>query len=328
MEQADYDDYSVPECEIPENSDRRWYLVAIVGTPLSVISLFSNLLIARAVLPRKQSPFFFLGLLAFSDSFLSFCYGPVIAMDIIKNRVQWLWLNWMWWSYVGPLLALCHVSMTFSCFLIILNTIERYLITKQSNLLHKFRNNRCIAACAMFLFALVVRGSIIHKKNCTGLAEYEPTLTPLVTTWFYGTVFRFYFRNIVTVFIPFFLLAYLNIRIVLTLREQQRTASFFKFQSNEHKCKVRSATRLAVFVVCSYLMANVLNVLITAWEYIDFESAQTEEAFWIYETCTDVISVLYVLTCATRLLVYMSCNKEICNMILTTLKLNSRSFSS
>lgn len=76
---------------------------------------------------------------------------------------------------------------------------------------------------------------VIRKKNCTGLAEYEPTLTPLVTTWLYGTVFRFYFRNIVTVFIPFFLLAYLNIRIVSTLREQQRTASLFKFQCSEHK---------------------------------------------------------------------------------------------
>lgn len=45
--------------------------------------------------------------------------------------------------------------------------------------------------------------------------------------------------------------------------------------------KVRSATRLTVLIVCSYLMANVLNVMITAWEYIDFESAQTEEAFWV-----------------------------------------------
>uniref|UniRef100_A0A183EID0 G_PROTEIN_RECEP_F1_2 domain-containing protein n=2 Tax=Gongylonema pulchrum TaxID=637853 RepID=A0A183EID0_9BILA len=154
----------------------------------------------------------------------------------------------------------------------------------------------------------------------------------------YGTVFRFYFRNIVTVFIPFFLLAYLNIRIVSTLRGQQRTASLFKFRCSEHKAskfimsqeprigdlgkkrKIRSATRLTVLIVCSYLMANVLNVMITAWEYIDFESAQTEEAFWIYETCADVVSVLYVFTCATRLLVYMLCNKEIRSIIISTLR--------
>lgn len=45
--------------------------------------------------------------------------------------------------------------------------------------------------------------------------------------------------------------------------------------------KIRSATRLTVLIVCSYLMANVLNVFITAWEYLDFQSAQTEEAFWV-----------------------------------------------
>lgn len=39
----------------------------------------------------------------------------------------------------------------------------------------------------------------------------------------------------------------------------------------------------------------------------------------IYETCTDVISVLYVLTCATRLLVYILCNKEIRSAITETL---------
>uniref|UniRef100_A0A915CJ24 G-protein coupled receptors family 1 profile domain-containing protein n=1 Tax=Parascaris univalens TaxID=6257 RepID=A0A915CJ24_PARUN len=83
--------------------------------------------------------------------------------------------------------------------------------------------------------------------------------------------------------------------------------------------KIRSATRLTVFIVCSYLMANVMNVLVTAWEYVDFESAISAENFSIYETCTDVISVLYVLTCATRLLVYMLCNKEIRLAITETL---------
>uniref|UniRef100_A0A0M3HGU7 G_PROTEIN_RECEP_F1_2 domain-containing protein n=1 Tax=Ascaris lumbricoides TaxID=6252 RepID=A0A0M3HGU7_ASCLU len=76
------------ECEVPEVLARRWYLVAVAGTSLSFISLFSNLLIACTLLQKGRTHFFFLGLLAVSDSFLSFCYGPVIAMDIIKNRLQ------------------------------------------------------------------------------------------------------------------------------------------------------------------------------------------------------------------------------------------------
>ncbi|KAK6009454.1 hypothetical protein OSTOST_25610, partial [Ostertagia ostertagi] len=144
--------------------------------------------------------------------------------------------------------------------------------------------------------------------DCTGIAEYIPGLTDIVHTVWYGTVFRFYIRNIMTVFLPFFLLAYLNYRIVRTLRNQQRSAQMFRL-SSDHKSKIRSATRLLVLIVCSYLLANVLNVLITLWEYVAFQSTQTQEAYVIYEACTDVISVLYVLVCATRLFVYISCNK-------------------
>lgn len=87
---VEYDELSQQgdDCEVAIAIDRRWYLVVVVGAPLSWISLFSNLLIAKAVLSQKRNHFFFLGLLALSDSFLSFCYGPVIAMDIIKDRLQ------------------------------------------------------------------------------------------------------------------------------------------------------------------------------------------------------------------------------------------------
>ncbi|VDL62085.1 unnamed protein product [Nippostrongylus brasiliensis] len=264
----------------------------------------------------KHAHFFFLALLAISDSFLSLMYGPVIALDIIKDKLQILWLTRLYWWYVGPLLSLCQVSMTFSCYLIILATIERYLITQRSDCLKRFRRTRGLMALFMFLLSLLLRGTLVFEiqldrnGDCTGISEYIPGLTDIVHTVWYGTVFRFYIRNIMTVFVPFFLLAYLNYRIVRTLRNQQRSVQMFRL-SSDHKSKIRSATRLLVLIVCSYLLANVLNVLITLWEYVAFQSTQTQEAYVIYEACTDVISVLYVLVCATRLFVYISCNKEI-----------------
>ncbi|TMS34810.1 hypothetical protein L596_002327 [Steinernema carpocapsae] len=304
-------------CAVPPSIDRRWYLVAVAGTSLSLISLVCNILIARVLLTRTHSHFFFLGLLAVSDSFLSFCYGPVIAMDVIKNRLQIVWLTRLWWSYIGTLLALCHVSMTFSSFLIILATIERYLITERSRLLQCFRRNRPQSAFFMFIAAVLLRGTAFFEVelgkngNCTGLTEYEPVLTSLVDTWIYGTLFRFYVRNIVTVFIPFTLLAFLNVRIVYTLRIQQRTAAMFRFGHSDHKKKVRSATTLLVLIVCSYLMANFVNVVVTGWEYIDIASTQTEELYDVYEFLTDIVSVLYIFVCATRLAVYLVCNMEL-----------------
>lgn len=179
---------------------------------------------------------------------------------------------------------------------------------------------------------------ITKNMDCTGLTEYVPGLSPLVETYWYGTIFRFYirlgynlssglkrdFRNILTVFLPFILLAYLNYRIVRTLRKQQRSAQMFRFLSSNHKQKIRSATRLLVVVVCSYLVANILNVLITLWEYVSFSSTQTQETyvvsgpdilspvpFQIYEACTDVVSLSVLLVNACRLAVYYICNKEI-----------------
>jgi hypothetical protein len=112
-----------------------------------------------------------------------------------------------------------------------------------------------------------------------------------------------------TVFVPFGLLSYLNYKIVTILRRQQRSASLFRFGSSENKIKVRSATKLLILIVSSYLVANVLNICISAWEYIDINS--TAKFYQIYETLADIISVLYLSTCATRLLVYISCNEEI-----------------
>uniref|UniRef100_A0A914CQK4 G-protein coupled receptors family 1 profile domain-containing protein n=1 Tax=Acrobeloides nanus TaxID=290746 RepID=A0A914CQK4_9BILA len=303
MEIQNVDEYY--SCDVQYSPDRRWYLVAVAGTSLSVVSFICNLLIARILLRMKYSHFFFLGLLALSDAFLSFCYGPVIAMDVIKNRLQLLWLTRLYWSYVGPSLALCQVSI--------------YLITVKSSLLSLWRSKRGLLALFMFILALLSRGTAVFeievKKNgdCTGLTEYEPRLNDeLVKNWLYGTLFRFYLRNIVAVFIPFFLLAYLNFLVVMTLRKQHM-ATMFQFGASEHKQKVRSATRLLVLIVCSYLLANVLNVLITAWEYVDFDSTQDENLFDVYEILTDVISVLYILICASRLFVYISCNEEIRN---------------
>ncbi|VDM55128.1 unnamed protein product [Angiostrongylus costaricensis] len=78
----DDDDPCAVEC-----SDRRFYM-AVAGTLLSFVSLFCNVLIAKVLYSSNHGHFFFLALLAISDSFLSFMYGPVIAMDIIKDKLK------------------------------------------------------------------------------------------------------------------------------------------------------------------------------------------------------------------------------------------------
>ncbi|CAB3404214.1 unnamed protein product [Caenorhabditis bovis] len=300
-----------------QSLDRRWYLVAVAGTSLSVISIFTNIVIAKVLFSSKHAHFYFLALLAISDAFLSLNYGPVIAMEIINDRLQLRWLNDLYLVYVGPLLALCQTSMTFSTYLIILATIERFLITQRSKCLGAFRRCRRISAFLVFVLSLLLRGPIlfemviVQRPECEGrFNEYYPMLDKIVETFWYGTIYRFYIRNIMTVMVPFVSLAILNYKIVKTLRMQQRSAQMFRLLSSDHKSKIRSATLLMVFVVCSYLTANILNVMITLWEYVSFDSTQ-DTYFDIYETCADVVSVLYIFVCATRLFVYYLCNQEI-----------------
>lgn len=58
---------------------------------------------------------------------------------------------------------MCHVSMTFSTFMIILGTIERYLITVKSKYLQCYRKRRKTLVIIMFCFALILRGTSIFE---------------------------------------------------------------------------------------------------------------------------------------------------------------------
>ena len=49
------------------------------------------------------------------------------------------------------------------------------------------------------------------------------------------TIYKFWARNILTVIIPFSLLAYFNLRIVRTLQRAQRRADLFRIGGGEHR---------------------------------------------------------------------------------------------
>ncbi|PIO62276.1 hypothetical protein TELCIR_16176, partial [Teladorsagia circumcincta] len=87
------------------------------------------------------------------------------------------------------------------------------------------------------------------------------------------------------------------------------------------KSKVRSATWTLLLVCLLYLLANLPNVIVTAWEFIDMKSLQTEfYAFYMFST--DLVSLLVVTACAMRLPIYMLCNPELRRVVTHTLQLH------
>ncbi|ETN81619.1 hypothetical protein NECAME_17860, partial [Necator americanus] len=83
------------------------------------------------------------------------------------------------------------------------------------------------------------------------------------------TTSHFWFRSIITIVLPFILCFYLNFGIIRRLRKQHQGAKLFRFATSEHRRNIRSATLMLVFVTCTYLGSNLLNVIVYTWELID-----------------------------------------------------------
>lgn len=191
-------------------------------------------------------------------------------MDYFESQL----LANVWWACLRPMLALCHVAISASALLLTAATFERFLLISRirSHFSTKFR---LIVSSIALCFALAAKGpmyfelEVLPNENCTGVTAMIPVQTEWSYEEPYKTVYKFWFRSVVSTFFPFFLSFYFNIRIVSRLHQQHTAARLFRFATSEHRKNIRSATRMLVLVAACYLACNVLNVIVTAWEFID-----------------------------------------------------------
>ncbi|KJH49399.1 hypothetical protein DICVIV_04482 [Dictyocaulus viviparus] len=76
------------------------------------------------------------------------------------------------------------------------------------------------------------------------------------------------------------------------LSSKQITCSTRQFS---HVKNIRSATLMLVFVTCTYLASNMLNVIVYTWELIDKPSLMSEKLRPFYTLSSDLVSLLTVL---------------------------------
>ncbi|CAJ0604729.1 unnamed protein product [Cylicocyclus nassatus] len=312
-------------------------LAVILGSIISVTSVINNCLLFYCLIRSKkcfQCYFQFLLVLSLFDAIISLCYVPVILVDSLKDWLSSAMLARLFWSYFVYLLTLTHVTMTAASFILICALLERYLITIRSPYLKMFQQRRSLACVASFMLALITKGGIMFEldvfptedESCRNTAsENYVDMTAVNQIWVYGTLYRFWLRNIITVFVPFFLLTLINFKTLVKLRAQLKEAKCRegrKFSVRvEHKSKVRSATWTLLLVCLLYLLSNLPNVIVTAWEFIDMQTLQNEY-FAFYMFSTDLVSLLVVTACAMRLPIYMLCNPELRRMVTATIKLS------
>jgi hypothetical protein len=136
--------------------------------------------------------------------------------------------------------------MSASSYLLIGATVERYAMIIKTEYLPTVQRSRTFITIVAISIALLAKAPIavelelIHNENCSDtLAENAIGLADVCSTLWYGTVYRFWCRNICTVFAPFAMLAYLNLRIVAKLKKQFRIARQLSvFNRRPTKCKV------------------------------------------------------------------------------------------
>uniref|UniRef100_A0A0N5A3F7 G_PROTEIN_RECEP_F1_2 domain-containing protein n=1 Tax=Parastrongyloides trichosuri TaxID=131310 RepID=A0A0N5A3F7_PARTI len=314
-----HDEFWEEHCSVITPEDSRFIMVGIVGSLVAIISvIFNTFLFSILVSSRnnRYSQLLYLIFLAFSDIFLSASYilmFPVnIFMDYFENEV----MSKAWFGYVKYVFSTCHITMTGSALLITLATFERFLTVK------KIKNSftmihRMVLTVIVFIFALMAKGPMFwelmvkNNFNCTGVTAYVVGFNDFAREEPYKTFYTFWFRCLISTFLPFFLSFYFNIQIVLQLRRQQVGARLFRFGISEHRHNIRSATRMLVLVTCTYLASNLLNVIVATWEAFDSEFLTSEEIRPYYTITSDLISLLTVLACALRLPIYYACNQRI-----------------
>ncbi|TMS37845.1 hypothetical protein L596_004692 [Steinernema carpocapsae] len=318
----------------PPLTNVRFWLVTVFGSTISIISIAENLFLFFLFATRKhhRSTYnMYMMLLAFFDVFVSTAYILLMSMNVLSDYLESVVILRIWFWYMVPMLTISHIAMTSSALIILAATYERYCITTNSNFLSLVQRNRKRIAAVMVLLGILSKGSIYFEfkisfnDGCAGhFQEIQLGFAWWVFETPYHTIVRYYYRNFATVFVPFFFLAYLNIRIVrvFTIHQKKNYCAEMtdSVEKTNRKVTARSATRTLVLVVCTYLISNIINVLLTIWEHVDKESLVSDYVGF-YAIALDLVSLLTNLACAFRLPIYLTCQATLRAEVFEILKL-------
>lgn len=328
--------------EQPPMMNIRFWLVAVFGSTVSFISIINNVILFYVFISRKHhrsNHNVYLMLLAFFDIFVSTAYILLMSVNVLIDYLVSPVLMQIWFSYMVPMITISHVAMTSSSFLIVCASFERYCITVNSPFLPFAQKNRKLIAGLAILFGVISKGSMCLEFELYEVPECEGMMTQtqmrypdFVFDTPYNVVWRFWYRNFVTVFAPFFILAYFNIRIVKALTKHTKMtvcqlAGNALVEKAKRKATARAATRTLVMVVCCYLISNIISVALTIWEHLDKESLRNDYVN-MYAIAIDLVSLLTTSACACRLPIYLTCQaplrQEVKEVVLSWLCLGKR----
>lgn len=314
-------------------------VVGIFGTSISLAGLGLNGLAAYLLgrlLWRNPSALLYLFTLALLDVVFMLEYIMIFSAQIFFDYFHslQLYLWWNWWLRVA--FALARIIQTASTYLLVAASIERFMDVGGSfnrrRIHHCHTTQRLWVIAGVMIFATLFRGisywelAIVSQPDCDGFAAYKVTKSSIANTDSYE-IFSFYVVTVGQILLPFCLLLCLNLLIILKIRVAlRRQSTVYKRQSAwqcENKEKnLRAATKMLLSVISTYLLSNVLNVVITTFEYIDMDWLLSNDQFYTFSV--DCINLLYVITSTTRLFIYLGCSEKIRQELCQLLNLGAK----
>ncbi|KAK5972292.1 hypothetical protein GCK32_001623 [Trichostrongylus colubriformis] len=331
-EPLQYDD--ADECLYRPQIFLQWkmFFVGCVGLVTALVSITHNILLFYTFNSSKvlrQRNLIYLMWISGCDIFISMSYIAIMCVQVYTDYFESFTLFHLWHRYLRTAFTVSHITLSSSSFLLMAATIERYLLStsdrRAAELLLLLSRHRAIVVLLCFITGCIFRGTVffevavVYHPRCTGFSSLGLASSRLFSNPAYDAIWKFWIRKIVTVFLPFIALAYFNAAIVLNVRRSNRDHTVkalvlhvtvgSRAQVTRQKSRLRAVTRMLVMVVCCYLAANIIDVVIAFWETIDIESLFANEGF--YTVTTDVSSFLPILACALRLPIYAINDKQI-----------------
>ncbi|PIO66541.1 hypothetical protein TELCIR_11744, partial [Teladorsagia circumcincta] len=277
---------------------------------------------------------FFVGCIGLVTALVSITHNVLLFYTFNCSKVytdyfESFTLFYLWHRYLRAAFTVSHITLSSSSFLLMAATIERYLLStsdrRAAELLGLLSRHRATVVLLCFVTGCIFRGTVffevavVYNPRCTGFSSLGLASSRLFANPVYDVMWKFWIRKIVTVFLPFAALAWFNAAIVLNVRRSDKDHTVKalvlyitvgnRAEVTRLRSRLRAVTRMLVMVVCCYLAANIIDVVIAFWETIDIESLFANEGF--YTVTTDISSFLPMLACALRLPIYAINDKQI-----------------
>uniref|UniRef100_A0A5S6R183 G_PROTEIN_RECEP_F1_2 domain-containing protein n=1 Tax=Trichuris muris TaxID=70415 RepID=A0A5S6R183_TRIMR len=309
--------------ELLEFLEVKFWLIVVAGSVIYLFGMVTNLMLLVVLLkPSLRNTYLiYLGALCVSDIGILVTFFLIFPVQVLYDYFNLEWMYFVWLRYVPYLYTVSRILTLASTYLVVVCSAERYMEVMQVGYrkclyIKISQGNRYWIIMAVFLFSVSFRIislwdlQLVERPECTGFASSELQLTELAHDPLYQKFYQLWLVHIVQVFLPFFTLVVVN---QLTIANWRAVLSKTVDKDGQRNSDVvhnsQTARKMMISIVTSYLVTNLLNVVVTMWEHINMNFLRNNPEF--YSFATDAVSLLTITNASLRLPIYYASNWRI-----------------